>query len=289
MIKFKTEKNKEQPETEQKNIFFVNLIGNKKKLFKVEKELNELEEDKKKKPIKFVVSNFQLGHWSIEEHKRFIRGIVKYGKNWERVKNEVQTRSDIQIRSHAQKFYKKLKKCKNEQLGIDFTLDTIHNFKDMIDHVNSVNNNYDMKKIFLYLPGLCKIKEAINPDSEEEENNYDKYDDLFNETKKEIIKKDINSFPLPQIQNINDTINNILFINYINNINNDLSSFIQNLLVNQIATNHGLNQILSNIKPNLNSFNINKLPHNILYNDILFNNNNINNNINNTDTKKDLG
>ena len=231
MIKFKTEKNKEQPETEQKNIFFVNLIGNKKKLFKVEKELNELEEDKKKKPIKFVVSNFQLGHWSIEEHKRFIRGIVKYGKNWERVKNEVQTRSDIQIRSHAQKFYKKLKKCKNEQLGIDFTLDTIHNFKDMIDHVNSVNNNYDMKKIFLYLPGLCKIKEATNPDSEEEENNYDKYDDLFNENKKEIIKKDINSFPLPQIQNINDTINNILFINYINNINNDLSSFIQNLLV----------------------------------------------------------
>ena len=288
MIKFKTEKNKEQPETEQKNIFFVNLIGNKKKLFKVEKELNELEEDKKKKPIKFVVSNFQLGHWSIEEHKRFIRGIVKYGKNWERVKNEVQTRSDIQIRSHAQKFYKKLKKCKNEQLGIDFTLDTIHNFKDMIDHVNSVNNNYDMKKIFLYLPGLCKIKETTNPDSEDEENNYDKYDDLFNETKKEIIKKDINSFPLPQIQNINDTINNILFINYINNINNDLSSFIQNLLVNQIATNHGLNQILSNITPNLNNYNINNLPHNILNNDILFNNININNNINNTDAKKDL-
>ena len=284
MIKFKTEKNKEQPETEQKNKFFVNLIGTKKKLFKVEKELNELEEDKKKKPIKFVVSNFQLGHWSIEEHKRFIRGIVKYGKNWERVKNEVQTRSDIQIRSHAQKFYKKLKKCKNEQLGIDFTLDTIHNFKDMIDHVNSVNNNYDMKKIFLYLPGLCKIKETTNPDSEDEENNYDKYDDLFNETKKEIIKKDINSFPLPQIQNINDTINNILFINYINNINNDLSSFIQNLLVNQIATNHGLNQILSNITPNLNNYNINNLPHNILNNDILFNNININNN---TDAKKD--
>ena len=289
MFKFKTEKKEEQPKTEAKNLFFMNLIGNKKKLFKVEKELDELEEDKKKKPIKFVVSNFQLSHWSIEEHKRFIRGIVKYGKNWERVKNEVQTRSDIQIRSHAQKFFKKLKKCKNEQLGIDFTLDTIHNFKDMIDHVNSVNNNYDMKKIFLYLPGLCKIKEATNPYSEEEENNYDKYDDLFNETKKEIIKKDINSFPLPQIQNINDTINNILFINYINNINNDLSSFIQNLLVNQIDTNHGLNQILSNIKPNLNSFNINKLPHNILYNDILFNNNNINNNINNTDAKKDLG
>ena len=158
----------------------------------------------------------------------------------------------------------------------------------MIDPVNSVNSNYYMKKIFLFLPGLCKIKEATNPDSEDEENNYDKYEDLFNENKKEISKKDINSSPLPQIQNINDTINNILFINYINNINNDLSSFIQNLLVNQIATNHRLNQILGNIAPNLNNYkNINNLPHNILNNDILFNNINMNNNINNTDAKKD--
>ena len=112
MFKFKTEKTEEQPKTEAKNLFFMNFIGNKKKLFKVEKELDELEEDPKKKPIKFVVSSFELGRWSIEEHKRFIRGIVKYGKNWERVKNEVQTRSDIQIRSHAQKFYK------NEKLEI---------------------------------------------------------------------------------------------------------------------------------------------------------------------------
>ena len=289
MIKFKTEKNNEQPETEQKNLFFVNLIGNKKKLFKVEKELDELEEDKKKKPIKFVVSNFQLGHWSIEEHKRFIRGIVKYGKNWERVKNEVQTRSDIQIRSHAQKFYKKLKKCKNEQLGIDFTLDTIHTFKDMIDHANSVNSNYDMNKIFLYLPKLCQIREGTKADLEEdEENNYDKYDDLFNENNKDKSKKGPNSSPLPQIQNISDTLNNILYINYINSINKDLSSFIQNYLVNEIAINQGLNQILSNIAPNLNNYNnINSFPHNILNNDILFNNINLNNNINNIDAKND--
>ena len=289
MFKFKTEKKEEQPKTEAKNLFFVNLIGNKKKLFKVEKESEELEEDQKKKPIKFVVSSFELGRWSIEEHKRFIRGIVKYGKNWERVKNEVQTRSDIQIRSHAQKFYKKLKKCKNEQLGIDFTLDTIHTFKDMIDHANSVNSNYDMNKIFLYLPKLCQIREGTKADLEEdEENNYDKYDDLFNENKKGKIKKDTNSSPLPQIQNISDTLNNILYINYINSINKDLSSFIQNYLVNEIAINQGLNQILSNITPNLNNYNnINSLPHNILNNGILFNNINLNNNINNIDAKND--
>ena len=289
MFKFKTEKTEEQPKTEAKNLFFMNFIGNKKKLFKVEKESEELEEDPKKKPIKFVVSSFELGRWSIEEHKRFIRGIVKYGKNWERVKNEVQTRSDIQIRSHAQKFYKKLKKCKNEQLGIDFTLDTIHTFKDMIDHANSVNSNYDMNKIFLYLPKLCQIREGTKADLEEdEENNYDKYDDLFNENKKDKIKKDTNSSPLPQIQNISDNLNNILYINYINKINKILCSFIQNYLANEIAINHGLNQILSNIAPNLNNYNnINSLPHNILNNDILFNNINLSNNINNIDAKND--
>jgi len=129
----------------------------------------------------------------------------------------VQTRSDIQIRSHAQKFYKKLKRCKNEQLGIDFTLDRIHNIKDMIEHIKLVNNDYDMYKIFLYLPKLCKIKEGLHPGSEEEDNDIGIYYDLFNEDKKDIFKKDAES--PPQIQNnINNNFNldDILYINYIN-------------------------------------------------------------------------
>ena len=282
MIKFKVEKTKEQPKTDKKDLFFINLEKKPKIRFKIDKE-NESEEVQKKKKIKFLVSNYEIGHWSYEEHKRFIKAIVKYGKDWEKIKNEVQTRSDIQIRSHAQKFYKKLKKCKNEQLGIDFTLDKIHNIKDMIEHIKSVNNDYDMYKIFLYLPKLCKIKEGLHPGSEEEDNDIDIYYDLFNEDKKDIFKKDAES--PPQIQNnINNNFNldDILFINYINNnINNNLNSFIFNYLINQKSVNNGFNQVFGNYNQiSNNNNNINNLQQNISNNYIFFNNVNLKNNIN---------
>ena len=299
MIKFKTRKTKriqkiakpkikvepkieEEPKIEKKNIFFIDHEVKKKNRFKVEKESDE--EDQKKKRVKFVVSNLELGRWSYEEHKRFVRSIVKYPNNWEKITKEVKTRSDVQIRSHSQKFFKKLKKCKSEQLGIDFTSDTIHSIKDMIDHVNSVNNNYDIIKIFLHLPKLCEIRETIKHDSEDEEINFDKYEnDLINKNKN---KKNTKS--PPQIQNINENfnLNNILYINYINSINNNVNSFILNYIVNQNGVNNGFNPILSNYIENFHNNNNNNLSYNILNNNILFNSLNLSNNIcNNIDFK----
>ena len=46
---------------------------------------------------------------------------------------------------------KKLKKVNDEQLGIDFTLRYIKNLKDMVNHIKSVNTNYDITNVFLYL------------------------------------------------------------------------------------------------------------------------------------------
>ena len=292
MIKFKTKKLKpkqkiakpkikveskieEEPKIEKKNIFFIYHDVKKKNRFKVEKESDE--EDQKKKRVKFVVSNLELGRWSYEEHKRFVRSIVKYPNNWEKITKEVKTRSDVQIRSHCQKFFKKLKKCRSDQLGIDFTSDTIHSIKDMIDHVNSVNNNYDIIKIFLHLPKLCEIRETIKYDSEDEEINFDKYEnDLIYKNKN---KKNTKS-PL-QIQNISENfnLNNILYINYLNNINNDVNSFILNYIVNQKGVNNGFNPILSNYTENLQNYNI--LPQYALNNNFIFNNVNLNNNISN--------
>ena len=294
MVKFKTKKLKpkqkiakpkikvepkieEEPKIEKKNIFFIYHQEKKKNRFKLEKESDQ--EDQKKKRVKFVVSNLELGRWSYEEHKRFVRSIVKYPNDWEKITKDVKTRSDVQIRSHCQKFFKKLKKCKSDQLGIDFTSDTIHSIKDMIDHVNSVNNNYDIIKIFLHLPKLCEIRETIKYDSEDEENNFDKYEnDLINKNKN---KKNTKS--PPQIQNINKNfnLNNILFINYLNNINNNVNSFILNYIVNQNGVNNGLNPILSNYTENLhnNNNNNNNLSYYILNNNILFNSLNLSNNI----------
>ena len=88
--------------------------------------------------------NIRDGRWTEEERNKFIQGIVLYGINWKKVKTLIPTRSAVQVRSHAQKFFHKLKLCKDENLGIDFTLKSIHNFRDMINQIKSKNQNYNI-------------------------------------------------------------------------------------------------------------------------------------------------
>ena len=82
---------------------------------------------------------------------KFFYGISLYGSNWKKVKSLISTRTAIQVRSHAQKFFKKMKLCKDEQLGIDFTLNTICSIKDMINQIKSINSNYSLEYIFEHL------------------------------------------------------------------------------------------------------------------------------------------
>jgi len=50
------------------------------------------------------------GRWRQDEHQRFIEAIVKYGNDWRKVEKHVITRSSTQARSHAQKFFMKIKR-----------------------------------------------------------------------------------------------------------------------------------------------------------------------------------
>jgi len=52
---------------------------------------------------------FFEGQWLKIEHIRFIEGILKYGTEWKKVEEHIQTRSGVQARSHAQKFFSKVK------------------------------------------------------------------------------------------------------------------------------------------------------------------------------------
>jgi SHAQKYF class myb-like DNA-binding protein len=54
------------------------------------------------------------GHWTQDEHDRFIEAINKYGKDWKKIVQVVGTRSSNQIRSHAQKYFIKLEKKKQQ-------------------------------------------------------------------------------------------------------------------------------------------------------------------------------
>ena len=48
------------------------------------------------------------GRWSVDEHKKFLEAIIKYGNDWKKVQQYVGTRTCTQARSHAQKFFVKL-------------------------------------------------------------------------------------------------------------------------------------------------------------------------------------
>lgn len=53
--------------------------------------------------------NGKTGRWTKDEHIKFLEAIQKYGRNWRKVQEHVGTRSSTQSRSHAQKFFKKVK------------------------------------------------------------------------------------------------------------------------------------------------------------------------------------
>ena len=50
------------------------------------------------------------GRWTHQEHILFIEGLKIYGKNWKKVESFIGTRTGTQIRSHAQKFFNRIKK-----------------------------------------------------------------------------------------------------------------------------------------------------------------------------------
>lgn len=50
------------------------------------------------------------GRWTQKEHILFIEGLKIYGKNWKKVEGYIGTRTGTQIRSHAQKFFNRIRK-----------------------------------------------------------------------------------------------------------------------------------------------------------------------------------
>jgi SHAQKYF class myb-like DNA-binding protein len=63
--------------------------------------------------------NFNIGRWTEQEHKKFLEAILMFGNEWKKVQKYISTRSSTQARSHAQKFFLRLKKNVNfnEEFG----------------------------------------------------------------------------------------------------------------------------------------------------------------------------
>ena len=46
-----------------------------------------------------------FGKWTDDEHERFLRGLELHGRKWSKIANFVQSRSSVQVRTHAQKYF----------------------------------------------------------------------------------------------------------------------------------------------------------------------------------------
>ena len=238
------------------------LLSKKLNRFKVLKFVNTHETRNK---------DIKNGRWTLKEHIQFLQAITKFGIKWFKVRDFIPTRTSEQIISHAQKFYKKLKKYKDEELGIDFTKHDIKNLQDMINYIRNVNNNYNIVNLFLY------ISEKIYAINEKEKNKTNK----TNVESKQSININVGK-NITENSNIFNNINNESNLfhtannNYNNHPMNNISITNLNFIINYNYCDPLINGCLNNIfiSNNINDINTNI---NMTYNNIL-NLNNCNNN-----------
>ena len=151
-----------------------NLLSKKTK----KKELLEKPLPKKIKPHLFntfnynsfenlIKKNVNKGRWSSGEHIKFLRAYVNFGKKYNLSQKYIGSRNSMQIRSHAQKFFLKLKSLKND--NFDFSNDNIKNLYDVFEIIkaNNKTNIENNEYIVNTLIDLCKNDQKNELDSSE--------------------------------------------------------------------------------------------------------------------------
>lgn len=61
----------------------------------------------------------QRERWTEEEHQKFLEALKLYGRAWRRIEEHIGTKTAVQIRSHAQKFFSKVEREATAGAGVD--------------------------------------------------------------------------------------------------------------------------------------------------------------------------
>ena len=71
-----------------------------------------------------ITPEIRTGRWKPEEHAAFVKGLAQHGRQWKKIQTMVPTRTLVQIRTHAQKYFLKLEKEKKATDGTGEHKDT---------------------------------------------------------------------------------------------------------------------------------------------------------------------
>ena len=172
------EENKYNPDNQKTNIFVSQKldVSEKDKTYKAKQDIQFISFKMPFFKVKcekksFSDPNINEGRWTKEERDTFIKGLILYGTNWKKLNDLIPTRTDSQVRSHAQKFYQRMKSCKDENLGIDFTLKSVKNIRDMLNQIKTKCANYDSMFIFKRLLNGCNKRKFLK--KKKNNNRYD--------------------------------------------------------------------------------------------------------------------
>ena len=196
----------------------------------------------KNKQRKNNISNIKYlsGRWKEDEHKRFIEAIIKYGNDWKQVQKYVKTRSSTQARSHAQKFFVKIKKAKVLDFNLDLSKTSIKMFHDMIKEASTEKYN--------------KILNALNSVAFERNNKKSKKEEKYVENNK-------------NNNNINNNFINNNYFDFNNKKNNEFDKEKDFMMNNNNNLNESINnEIVNQINPNNDGSNIKYILHQLINN-----------------------
>lgn len=125
------------------------------------KEETPKEKNNEINEIKSNLESRESGRWTNEEHLLFLEGLVKYGNEWKSVQNHIKTRTATQARSHAQKYFIKLRKdLMNESSDTDVIKDKLieHFSYHLKERFNPSDSKVFVNKLFkLIFPVSGKI------------------------------------------------------------------------------------------------------------------------------------